>query len=140
MSILCKAERRDDAAFIQANDKCRAPRLLLVDSNDLVQKTLVARLAKFGYAMTAVSCAEEALLALERETFDYLLADVILPGQTTGAMLGREVRERWPDTRVLLMTGYAVDMVPGDADLQEFSVLLKPFGCEDLRRALDVAA
>lgn len=39
--------------------------------------------------------------------FDLLLTDVVMPGGMNGVLLAREAQHRYPQLRVLLMTGYA---------------------------------
>ena len=67
---------------------------------------LVARsLQTFGIRRVfAAETAEEALTFLERHTCDVVLADYNLPGMN-GLRLLEHIRESWPETRVVLVTG-----------------------------------
>jgi sigma-B regulation protein RsbU (phosphoserine phosphatase) len=67
-----------------------APRLLVVDDNEDNRYTLTQRLKRQGYRDVAIATdGHEALEMLDRESFDLVLLDVMMPGLT-----GYEVLER----------------------------------------------
>lgn len=82
-----------------------ALRALVVDDDRSVRTALKVNLSKAGYDVTLASSVPEALEALRTASFDILLTDMKMPGQT-GMDLLYEVRTHWPDTRVVLMTGF----------------------------------
>ncbi|HMB54519.1 MAG TPA: response regulator transcription factor [Thermoanaerobaculia bacterium] len=53
----------------------------------------------------SAASAEEALEALEEITVDLLLVDMALPGMN-GTDLIRRARERWPDVRCAVLSGF----------------------------------
>ena len=68
----------------------RAPRLLVVDDNEDNRYTLTQRLKRQGYSdVSAAANGREALDVLEKEKFDLVLLDVMMPELT-----GYEVLER----------------------------------------------
>ena len=103
-------------------------RILLVDDNDLLRRTLAANLAKSGYDVMTASCAEGALSLLAEHPFDCLLSNFMMPGAINGAALGRYVRDVWPHVRIVLMTGYSALQVANS----EFPLLRKPFSNGEL--------
>lgn len=82
-----------------------ALRALVVDDDRSVRTALKVNLSKAGYDVTLASSVPEALETLRTASFDILLTDMKMPGQT-GMDLLYEVRTHWPDTRVVLMTGF----------------------------------
>ncbi|MCO6418274.1 response regulator [Siccirubricoccus sp. KC 17139] len=91
-----------------------------------------------GDTHSVVLCADApaALRHLERESFDLVISDVVMPGGMSGLELARTVRQRWPGLPVLLATGYLATL---DVPNGEFSVLQKPFTAIELAGAIDLA-
>jgi two-component system NtrC family sensor kinase len=58
-----------------------------------------------------------------------VLSDVVMPGRS-GIQLARELRERWPDLRVVLMSGYTAE--PLEAADAGLVLLPKPFTADEL--------
>lgn len=116
-----------------------ATKVLVCDDDRAVRGALNVNLGKAGYAVTLCDSAEEALERLRTEPFDVLLTDVKMPGMSGMTLLG-EVRVHWPDTRVVVMTGFgsvsdAVSaMKEGAADY-----LIKPIGRDELLLLLERA-
>ena len=115
---------------------------ILVVEDDSVVCALVRRVLELrGYRVTTAACREEALTICYSMTAppDLVLSDVILPDGSGPALIA-EIQGRWPDLRVLLMSGYVGDMLDArglescGADLLE-----KPFSPESLARAVDDA-
>ena len=81
--------------------------------------------------------AEEALEWLEENTTDIALLDIDMPGMN-GIKLTEKIREKYPDTAILFLTGYArfaVDAFSVHAD----GYLLKPIGRERLASEVEYA-
>lgn len=77
----------------------------LVVEDDLTNRTWVTQLLKLrGMEVEAVDSAESALLSLERQSFDLLIVDWVLP-EMDGLSLTRLVRDKHPDTIILVVTG-----------------------------------
>ena len=75
--------------------------------DDADVRGVVAELVhRSGHSVTQAADATEALNALENSAFELVLTDVVLPVRS-GLDLLREVRGRYPDTAVLLMSGMA---------------------------------
>ncbi|MFO0613465.1 MAG: response regulator [Polyangiaceae bacterium] len=110
--------------------------VLVVDDEPSVSRATARLLGRLGCTAVAVGSVAEAISALEQRSFDVVLTDQSMPGQT-GAQLSRAIRCRWPETPVVVMTGLA-----DDHDLKELSasgasaVLNKPFRSDELRDTL----
>lgn len=102
-------------------------KVLLVEDDRALREALADTLLLGGHAFRAVECAEDALLALGEESFGLVISDVNMPGMD-GHQLLAQIRGRYPQLPVLLMTAYgaverAVEaMRQGAADY-----LVKPF-------------
>ena len=119
----------------------RRSRVLAVDDDEAARRNLVLALAREGCEVVTAASAREALEHLEAREFDVLLTDLRL-GQSDGMELLERARARWPDTRVVVITGYA--SIPSAVEAVKkgaFQYLAKPFAIEELRsivrRALD---
>jgi CheY-like chemotaxis protein len=88
-------------------------RILLVEDEPYALEALVEMLEAEGYAVTACTSGEEALLALAQNAYDVLLTDVLMPGQN-GTEVARDACIVQPSIKVILMSGY----VPDSAALQ----------------------
>ncbi len=117
--------------------------ILVVDDEVRLADVLAAALEDLGYRATAVHSARAALTELERARFDLVLTDLRLPVMDGRALL-REVRSRWPEIPVIIITAFAavrdaVDLVKEGA----FDYIAKPFEIDDvsatIRRALRLA-
>ncbi len=102
-------------------------KVLLVEDDRALREALADTLLLAGYEFHAVSCAEEALEAVARQSFSLVVSDVNMPGMDGHQLLGL-LRARQPLLPVLLMTAHgaverAVEaMRQGAADY-----LVKPF-------------
>lgn len=104
---------------------------MLVEDHPALRRILSQTLAALGFAVTALPDADAARAQIERDGCPALLfSDVRMPGSMTGIDLARWVRERHPDARILLQTGYAV----GDAT--GFVTITKPFSADQLLEAI----
>jgi DNA-binding NtrC family response regulator len=83
----------------------RGVRVLVVDDDRAVRSAMRVNLEKAGIETALVRCAEDALERLAAEPFDLVFTDVRMPG-LGGIALLEQIRQRWPDTSVVVMTGY----------------------------------
>jgi two-component system alkaline phosphatase synthesis response regulator PhoP len=108
------------------------PRLLLVEDEPGLVRTLTDRLTAEGYAVESVGNAETALQSIVRGNFDAILLDVMLPGGS-GFDVCRTVRQQGIQTPILILTarGELVDRVVG-LKLGADDYLVKPFDMAEL--------
>ncbi|HVV59401.1 MAG TPA: response regulator [Gaiellaceae bacterium] len=111
--------------------------VLVVEDDPAVRDVVVSWLTEIGYRTNAASSAEHALAELANDRYDLVLSDAVLGG-LSGVELTSRVRRIAPDTRCLLMSGYARDLVLADADDPEAPpVLQKPFSLAALAAAVE---
>ena len=117
--------------------------VLAVDDDAELRRILVRQLGELGYDVRSASSAEAAVAILERERIDLLLTDVVMPGGANGVELARQVRLRWPRTKIVLTSGFPDVGTNGslDPEIQEMRLLGKPYRPRELaailREALD---
>lgn len=79
--------------------------ILLLDDEERLRSLTARILALEGYAVTEAGTAREGLRRLEQGDFQVVLCDVKLP-DGNGVELSGEIKKRWPDTEVILLTAY----------------------------------
>jgi len=85
------------------------PRVLVVDDAPLFREYLTALLERAGIAADSVSNAQSALARLERESYDAVVTDVMMPDMD-GVEFVRALRARRPDLPIVVATGCAADL------------------------------
>ncbi|MDN3544599.1 PAS domain S-box protein [Kinneretia asaccharophila] len=114
-------------------------RVLLVEDEAEVRAVLLNFLQAWGCEIRVCSHAEAALAALAEPgaDFDLLLTDVMLSSGLRGTELAAKVRHQHPAVAVLLMSGYAADLLTAELPvLRELPLLRKPFSREQLASAM----
>ena len=82
--------------------------VLLVEDDPLVLDCTAEILADGGYEVTRARTAEEAMAHLERGPVpSVVVTDIALSDGRSGLDLARTVAERWPDIRLLIVSGSA---------------------------------
>ena len=115
------------------------PRILIVDDDESVRDVISVLLSEEGYNCAVASGAEMAIdLATQDET-PLVISDMKMPGRD-GLWLLETFREKFPDTSVIMLTGYgdteaAVDCLRRGA----VDYLLKPPKLTDLIRSIERA-
>jgi EAL domain-containing protein (putative c-di-GMP-specific phosphodiesterase class I) len=118
----------------------RRGRVLIVEDDRDLLEVYTDVLLEAGFDVTALSDGGGALRALEGDSFDVVLTDVIMPG-ATGVDVLRTVRERDLDVPVVLITGSpSVETAVQALDLGALRYLLKPVSAADLVRSVEEAS
>ena len=101
-------------------------RVLLVEDEALVRMLGVDVLEEAGFEVIEAGNADEALRILEaRSDVEVLFTDVDMPGSMDGLALARTVYARWPQVRVLIVSG---KVRPGPTEVPPGGVFLgKPY-------------
>ena len=110
--------------------------VLVAEDEDAVREFAVESLRRHGYHVIAAPSGEDALNVASTHdgTIHLLLSDVVMPGMK-GPELAQRLRVIRPGLRVLLMSGYAADIVTAD-DLKDATLVAKPFSPSSLSRAV----
>ncbi len=110
-----------------------AVRCLVVDDEPRIRDALVRVLESVGYRCQQAGSAGAALEVLEREAFPVVLSDIRMPGMDGVALL-HQIRQRWPDTAVLMLTAVAeVETAVACLQAGAFDYIPKPFQVDEVR-------
>jgi PAS domain S-box-containing protein len=105
--------------------------VLIVEDDPQVLSVCVSMFDQLGYTTYAVSGASAALDVIEKQRFDLVVSDVVMPGDMDGAALANAIRARKPELPVLLVTGFS----PSTSN-SEFPILRKPYDLSALSRTV----
>ncbi len=123
-----------EPAAIEAPVVSVQARVVVCEDNDAIRRIVVRLLSGAGLQVHSAPTPASALewLASDGRDTQLLVSDVVMPGMS-GVELSRAARDIVPGLRVLLMTGYADDILHGlgDADRPD-DVIPKPFHGADL--------
>jgi signal transduction histidine kinase/CheY-like chemotaxis protein len=113
--------------------------VLLVEDNASVGAFAADSLQELGYESVLVTNAGDALTLLEADPrrFPVVFSDVVMPGMS-GIELGRAIRARWPDIKIVLTSGYSHVLATEGGN--GFQVIQKPYTLGRLDEALRSAA
>ena len=102
---------------------------MVVEDDPFVRGYAVGTLESLGYQVTTAVNGQEALDKLARDTkFDVLFSDVVMPGGISGRDLAERAHKMQPDMKVLLTSGYALDVLAARGPLNEkLMILNKPY-------------
>ncbi|MEW9856289.1 cell cycle two-component system response regulator CpdR [Novosphingobium sp. M1R2S20] len=106
-------------------------RILLAEDDQAMRTYLSRALQNAGYDVTAVDRGTEAIPLLERESFDLLLSDIVMP-EMDGIELAQRCSEIAPKTKVMFITGFAGVTLRASREAPQARVLSKPFHLRDL--------
>jgi two-component system cell cycle response regulator CpdR len=102
-------------------------RILLAEDDDQLRVFLSRGLQRAGHIVESIGDGAAALTLAEKNNFDLLLADVVMPG-LDGIELARKVSQQQPGIRVMFITGFAaVAMREEGLSKNRPRVLAKPF-------------
>ena len=108
-------------------------RILVVDDERSVRELLDITLRQEGYDVTVAIGGEAAVRALDEATFDLVITDLRMRGMDGLGVL-RAVKERAPQTVVLMITAYAsTDTAVEAMKLGAYDYVTKPFKLDELR-------
>jgi len=116
-----------------------ALRVLIVEDESRLRDLLLDVVPDMGYHATAARTAQEAMRIMETDPRDILLLDLRLP--VMGGMdFFQIVRNRWPDTQVIILTGFGdLDAARQAIHLDVVDFLSKPCHLKNVEIALDRA-
>jgi two-component system cell cycle sensor histidine kinase/response regulator CckA len=109
-------------------------KILLVEDEDAVRIVAARVLRNQGYTVIQARNGEEALGLVEEHgpSLDLILTDVVMPDMS-GLELADRLRARWPELKLIYMSGYAEgDKLDSRFEVADGYFLQKPFSAEDL--------
>jgi len=112
--------------------KTAASQVLVVDDEEIARDNVSYLLKKGGYEVFTASGGQEAIGFLKNHEVDLILTDLRMKGQDGLAVLGA-AKKMWPDTEVVVVTGYAsVDTAVEAMQKGAYHYLAKPVKIDEL--------
>jgi DNA-binding NtrC family response regulator len=114
-------------------------RVLLVDDEVAFTRTLAQRLIMRDLKVIIAHDGEQALSKIKKEEPDVIVLDLNMPGMH-GMDVLREIKNTYPDTQVIILTGHGTDKDEEEAiRLGGFGFLKKPADIETLEHTIVAA-
>jgi DNA-binding NtrC family response regulator len=114
--------------------------VLVLDDEVMVGKRLKPTLGKIGCEVEAFDRPKDAFVRLDQKRFDVVVTDILMD-EFDGIQVLEYVLERWPETKVIMITGYAMMYMARKAmERGAFDFIAKPFKPDDLRAVVIKAA
>jgi two-component system chemotaxis sensor kinase CheA len=106
--VIVEPNRLGDMVRATPTAASTRPRVLVVDDSAGVRQLVAAALSSSGFDVVLAGDADQALGHLERESFDALVVDYLMPG-SDGVELVRDVRATQRSLRIVMVSGVATD-------------------------------
>ncbi len=120
----------------RTNTVQKTARVLIVDDEKNMRKTLADILHDEGYDVTTAASGEEAVALCAKDGYDIVLMDVRMPG-IDGVEAFRQIRRHQEGVRVIMMSAYSVDDLKRAAlDEGAIAFLAKPLDVEKVVRLI----
>jgi putative two-component system response regulator len=108
-------------------DKPRHRKILIVDDEASVRRTLERIMNRIQRDCLQVSSAEEARCVLKEESFDLVLCDIRLPGESGMDLIGHILLEH-PETAVIMVSAVEdPEVVERALEVGAYGYIIKPF-------------
>ena len=106
--------------------------ILIVDDEEVVRLSHVRTLAGAHCNAEAAWDGIEALRAMERHPYDVILLDLRMPG-LDGMSVLKTLKERWPESEVVIITGYpSIETAKEAVRLGAYHYLAKPVSPDEI--------
>jgi DNA-binding NtrC family response regulator len=113
--------------------------IMVVDDEKIVVNMCQRVLEAEGYAVEAFTDSVQALERIKEKRFDIVVTDLKM-GKVSGMDILREINERYPDTKVIMLTAYAsLDAAIEAIREKIFDFFPKPVKIEDLKKSIKKA-
>lgn len=110
--------------------------ILVVEDDRNVRSILVKHLRKWGYQVIEASDGMEALKTLEKEQYDLVLTDIVIP-YVSGVGVVTVLKKKWPKIPVIAMTGFGKEPESAAMEKNADLVLPKPVKMSYLKEQIE---
>lgn len=112
--------------------------ILIVDDEIGLRELAQVILSSLGYRTLLASNGEEAM-AIVRSTpdIDLVFTDLVMPGSINGLQLAHSIKEEYPNTKILMASGFTGQIMDSETAAQwSQSILAKPYSKSGLANAI----
>ena len=109
--------------------------ILLVDDNRVSREAFAKILRLHGHEVMEAADASAGLHIMDNNHFDLVITDFVMPN-ISGFQLIAHVRQKWPGTAILLMSGYLTPEV-GEMISDGVEFIAKPVDVPVLLNAIE---
>jgi DNA-binding NtrC family response regulator len=107
-------------------------KILVVDDEEVVRLSHIRTLASIHCNVEVVRDGSEALRVMAQRPADVVLLDLRMPGMD-GMEVLKSIKKEWPDTEVVIITGYpTVETAKEAVRLGAYDYLAKPVGPDEV--------
>lgn len=134
-----QAEKRDADGVYTFPKEAVGNNILVIDDEVAVNNNIRKILAKKGYHVDQAVTKAEAMERIEKRVYKLVLLDLKIPG-VKGLELLERIKDRSPETKVIMITGYAsIETAVEAARMGAMDYIPKPFTPDELRNATENA-
>mgnify|MGYP001548364037 CR=1 len=113
--------------------------VLIVDDEEVVRRAHLRSLEDTGCQARVAEDGDKAIREMEIEPADVVLLDIRMPG-TDGMDVLKTIKTRWPDSEVVIITGYpTIDSAKEAVRLGACNYIAKPVEPNDVIKAANDA-
>lgn len=123
----------------RVGETARQSYVLVVDDEAPIRLLLSNLVRTLGHKVMMAENGLVALKTLEGASFDLVITDLSMPG-LDGWSLAKEIRNRWPETKVMIVTGYGEmgdAIAPGSDRRMVDAFMSKPFDLSEIGRKIN---
>jgi len=116
----------------KSNNGSERMQVLILDDEPIVCKRLRPAFQKAGYEVETFTDSASAMARIEQKRYDVVITDLKMQG-TDGMKLLTRVKEIWPETHVIVITGFATPETAKESFTKSaFDFVAKPFKLSDI--------
>lgn len=102
-------------------------KILVIDDEQMILNAIKVILEDMGYEVATFQDSSEGAEEAKKKDFDLIIVDLRMPGKT-GDVITREIIDKKPDAKILILTGYPMDPLAKKAlEAGAVSLVKKPF-------------
>lgn len=109
--------------------------IYIIDDEEYIIETLKDFLSDLGHHVTTNTDPEEALDEISKQHFDIVITDLGMPG-ISGLELAEKIKALKPETQIVLISGWALNLKAKDIENRIDFIINKPFSFEKINYTL----
>lgn len=112
-------------------------KVLIAEDNPAVREFIERAIKTLGVKVVSVADGQQALDALNQDTYDVLVTDIVMPNVDGIALALKAVRQ-YPNLKIVMISGYAQErMRAHNLDALVHRIIAKPFSLEEICEAVE---